>query len=44
MAMIGSTQSGYPTGTSWFSNESSVPLAAQVRSIVSQATAGVIIP
>jgi uncharacterized protein YjdB len=44
IAMIGSFQSNYPTSTTWNGAESNVPLASQIRSIVSQATAGVIIP
>jgi uncharacterized protein YjdB len=44
MAMIGAAQSGYPSGTAWHASEGAVPLASQIRSIVAQATAGVIIP
>jgi hypothetical protein len=42
--MVGASQSGYPTGTTWVSSESGAPLAAQIRSTVNSATSGVIIP
>jgi hypothetical protein len=42
--MVGASHSAYPSGTTWVSSESGAPLAAQVRSTVSQATSGVIVP
>jgi hypothetical protein len=42
MTMIGSSHGSYPTGTTWVSGESQAPLAAQLRTMVLQATAGVI--
>jgi hypothetical protein len=45
MTMIGSSSGVvYPTGTTWVSSESQAPLAAQIRSTVTQATAGVVVP
>jgi uncharacterized protein YjdB len=44
MTLVGGTQSGYPSGTTFVSSESSASLAAQIRGIVSQATLGVVIP
>lgn len=44
MALIGSSGGNvYPPGTTWLGAESQSALAAQIRSIVSQATAGVVI-
>jgi uncharacterized protein YjdB len=42
MTMIGASHGSYPTGTTWVSGESQAPLAAQLRTLVLQATAGVI--
>lgn len=43
VSIIGPKQSGYPTST-FYSNESQVPLAAAIRNRVAAATAGVAIP
>lgn len=34
----------YPAGTSYVTSEAQAPLAGQIRSLVTQATAGVVIP
>ena len=44
IAMIGNPQTAYPAGTTWLSSESLAPLASQIRSVVTQAVSGVIIP
>ena len=44
VAMISPSSSGYPTGTTFISSESQSSLSAQIRSIVTQATQGVITP
>jgi len=41
--LVGTQQGGYPA-TTWVSSEASAPSAAQIRGIVQQATAGVMIP
>lgn len=38
------TDPNYPPGTSWATSEAAVPLAAQIRAIVTAATAGVVVP
>ena len=43
MTLIGSSGSGYPGGTTWAATESVAPLASQIRSLVTQAVAGVVV-
>ena len=43
MTLIGSSSSGYPGGTTWVATESVAPLASQIRSLVTQAVAGVVV-
>ncbi len=43
MTVVGSQGGNYPS-TTWVASESQAPLAAQIRSIVQQATQGVIVP
>ena len=42
--LVGASHSSYPSGTTFVASEGSAPLASQIRSTVSQATSGVIIP
>lgn len=44
ITMVGAAFAGYPTGTSWVASESAAPLAATIRAVVQQATAGVVVP
>jgi len=44
IGLLGNTTSSYPTGTTFLSSESQTSTAAQVRSVVNSATAGVRIP
>ncbi len=44
MALVGASQSGYPSGTSFVSSEGATSLASQIRALVAQAVAGVITP
>jgi hypothetical protein len=44
MQLIGAAATGWPPGTTWVASESAAPLAAQIRSIVRTATAGVVVP
>ena|SRR5688572_830779 len=42
--LVGTSNGTYPAGTNWVEREGAVPLAAQIRSAVSAATAGVVTP
>lgn len=44
MTFVGTSEGAWPAGTVFVSSEGAAPLAAQIRAIVTAATAGVVIP